>query len=270
MLNRYALIRYRVADGWRVGSGLIVRDRVVLTADHVAHGGEHWVECADRKFRAEPLARSGNLGVDLALLRLLGPESGVTPLPCARVDRSRAARIDDCVTVGFPRWNGNKSSNVRETAQVTGFVRTADGLHMLAAGGVDGQFLTLIGDRMPGEPDLPDGEIDYGPGSPWAGMSGAVVVARGMVIGVIRSHRLSKGFQSLTVTPLTALRLLPAGTCREFCTALGIEDFEKLPMLTGDATAVPLAAVQLTPLTSLGGGRSSATRYANSTRMIWP
>jgi hypothetical protein len=152
-----------------------------------------------------------------------------------------------------------------------GFVRTSDGLHMLAAGGVDGQFLTLIGDRMPYEPDLPDGEIDYGPGSPWAGMSGAVVIARGMVIGVIRSHHLSKGFQSLTVTPLTALRLLPTDTRQQFCAGLGIEDLGKLPMLTGDDTAVPSVAVQLTTAAFLGEGtgfsREVHERYANDP--IW-
>ena len=48
-------------------------------------------------------------------------------------------------------------------------------------------------------------------GSPWGGMSGAVVIKDGMVVGVIRSPRSPKGPQALAVTPLTALKGLPEG-----------------------------------------------------------
>ena len=250
MHSRYVLIRYLSADGktGRVGSGLIVRDRAVLTADHIADGTKHVVECADRKIPVQSCVRSGTADVDLAVLLLSEPVSGLVPLPCARVDRSRPARVGGCVVVGFPSWNMDGKRRV--TVQVEGFVRTADGLRMLVDGGTDGQFLTLIGDRVPGDPDLPEGRVDYGPGSPWAGMSGAVVVTRGMVIGVIRSHHLAKGFQSLTVTPLTALKLLPAAKYQEFCAALGIADIDQLALLTGDPQPVPVTG---TPTDAMAG-----------------
>jgi hypothetical protein len=232
--SRYALIRYQDTDKrWRVGSGLIVRDRAVLTADHITNGTQHRVECADKTIAVQSIVRSGTAGVDLAVLMLAEPVAGLAPMHCARVDRSEPARrLDGCVAVGFPFWR--RDGHGRVTVQVEGFIRTGDDLRMLVAGGTDGQPLTLMGDRVPGQPDLPEGTIDYGPGSPWAGMSGAVVVARGLVIGVIHSHQLGKGFQSLTVTPLTALKLLPAEKYQEFCAALGIGDVDQLTLLTAD------------------------------------
>jgi hypothetical protein len=133
-------------------------------------------------------------------------------------------------------------------------MRTLDGLRMRVDGGTDGQLLTLIGDRVPGDPDLPEGKVDYGPGSPWAGMSGAVVVSHGMVIGVIRSHHLRKGFQLLNVTPLTALKLLPAGKYREFCAALGIEDIDQLTLLTGDPQSMAAVGSTTGGMIAAGNG----------------
>lgn len=251
MHSRYALIRYQDADNnWRVGSGLIVRDRAVLTADHITNGTLHRVECADKTISVQSIVRSGTANVDLAVLMLAEPVAGLPPMHCARVDRSQPARrLDGCVAVGFPLWK--RDGHGRVTVQVEGFIRTGDDLRMLVVGGTDGQPLTLIGDRVPGHPDLPEGTIDYGPGSQWAGMSGAVVVARGMVIGVIHSHKLGNGFQSLTVTPLTALKLLPAERYQEFCAALGIGDIDQLTLLTGDPRPTAAADTAMAPAADL-------------------
>lgn len=121
MHSRYALIRYQDADGgWRVGSGLIVRDRAVLTADHIADGTAHRVECADRKIAVHSLVRSGTAAVDLAVLMLAEPVLGIAPMRCARVDRGHpAGRLDGCVAVGFPFWS--KDGDDRVTVTVEGF-----------------------------------------------------------------------------------------------------------------------------------------------------
>ena len=239
--SRYALIRYRSGGIWRVGSGLIVRDGVVLTGDHVARGTGHVVEFAEGKARVKSIIRSGTDEVDLAVLRLAEPVSGVDRLRCARVDRTRPSKVDGCVAVGFPLWR--KDAKKRVSVQVEGYVRTADDLRTLA-GGLDGQLLTLIGDRVPDQPDLPDGPVDdYGHDQPWGGMSGSVVLARGLVLGVIRSHSVRKGAHTLTVTPLTAINLLPAAKYQEFSAALGFADISEFTLLEGDSTMVAPAAI---------------------------
>ena len=239
MTNRYALIRYRAPSGTRcVGSGLLVRDRTVLTADHVADGSEHSVECDGGRFPVEGIVRSGTVEVDLAILILSdsapdpAPTPSVTQMCFARVDRSRPVKVTQCVAVGFPRWGMDKKG--RASAQVEGYVRTGEGLHMLADG-ADGEWLTLVGNRIP---KVPNGSLAPQPDSPWGGMSGAVVVCHDMVIGVIRSHNLAKGPESLTVTPLTALKRLPARIRGEFCAGLGLGEIDKLPVITGDDAVI--------------------------------
>ena len=55
-------------------------------------------------------------------------------------------------------------------------------------------------------------------------MSGAGVVAGDLIVGVVRSHNLAEGPQSLTVTPLTAIDLLPSDRGRPLWEALGVTD----------------------------------------------
>src|SRR5580700_1933234 len=194
--NRVALIRYNAPDGTRcVGSGLLVAEGTVLTADHVADGSKYRVMCGGRQFRVAAALRSESAEVDLAVLRLVGPGDRVERMSYARVDRARADRLMSCVAVGFPRWNNDGSR--RLAAQVDGFVPTADGLDPQASGGFQQGLLTLVGNRIPGSPPIPDGALGPASRSPWGGMSGAVVVADGLVIGVVRSHNLAKGGQSL-------------------------------------------------------------------------
>lgn len=251
MTARYALIRYMAPDGTPcVGSGMLVRERTVLTADHIADGTEYQVECGNGTFGVERFVRSGTREVDLAVLILAQPGDGaqipdVTPMGYACVDRGHPDEITGCVAVGFPLWRRDSRGHV--TAQVKGLIRTAEGVHVPLGGtdgeprGTDGEWLTLEGDREPGDPGhpLPTGELA---GSPWGGMSGAVVVWQDMVIGqdvvigVVRSHNPARGPGSLAVTPLTALRWLPEGKQREFCRALGIDRIERIRAIPGAAS----------------------------------
>ena len=88
---------------------------------------------------------------------------------------------------------------------------TGDGVDPDTIGQADSELLTLICDQLPGSPPpVPQGNL-AAPASPWGGMSGAVVLAEDpvlgdVIIGVIRSHNAAQGGQSLTMTPLTALR----------------------------------------------------------------
>jgi hypothetical protein len=224
--RRVALISYRTDSGRRVASGLLVDERSVLTTDHVAAGHGHRVECGGAVSEVAAVFRSGTLEVDLAVLRLSTPVPGVVRLGCARVDQSRAGEVRDCVAVGFPRWKA--AAGQRPSAQVTGTVPTAEGLRSSGGSGLRPGFLTLVAGRIVGAPNVERGDFDA---SPWAGMSGAGVVAGDLIIGVVRSHNLAEGPQSLTVTPLTAIDLLPADRGRALWEALGVTDSSWLPVL---------------------------------------
>jgi hypothetical protein len=62
-------------------------------------------------------------------------------------------------------------------------------------------------------------------------MSGAVVTAGDLIIGVVRSINAAAGGQSLTVTPLTAINHLPDEKKHQFWQALGVTDPETIPVL---------------------------------------
>ena len=66
-------------------------------------------------------------------------------------------------------------------------------------------------------------------------MSGAVVMADGLVVGVVRSTNLAADGQSLTVTPLTAIDDLPDPEQRQtFWAALSVPDPGILPLLPAE------------------------------------
>ncbi len=230
--GRVALIRYIAPDGVKsVASGLLVSDRHVLTADHVAKGSLHVVSCTAGDFEVTAMLRSFRLDIDLAVLTLNDRVTGLGQLPYARVDRSQMGRVTGCITVGFPRWK--KAGVQRRTAQLDGCIPTAEGLEPDADSGLRAGFLTLVGDRLPapGAPAIACGALHEESRSPWGGMSGAGVVTGDLVIGVVRSHNLAAGGQSVTVTPITAVDNLPPELRREFCAVLGIADPHQLPML---------------------------------------
>jgi hypothetical protein len=92
--GRVALIRYVASDGTRcVGSGLLVTDLHVLTADHVASGSEYRVSCVNREFTVAGVLRSHSSEVDLAVLTLYEPAGVQGRLPCARIDRSQVGQV---------------------------------------------------------------------------------------------------------------------------------------------------------------------------------
>jgi hypothetical protein len=236
---RWVLIRYEVKGAAYVGSGFLVNDRAVLTADHVAAGTGHRVVDEGREFPVDGIVRSGTDEVDLAVLSLRDSVSALDPMPCALVDRSRGGRLTECWAVGYPKRS--KDGKGRASRQVYGFISPADGVH--ASGRADGAWLTLVGERASWGDALPD-EIssgdngDIGTGNPWGGMSGAAVIKDNMIIGVVCRYYLEKGPETLTITPLTALKLLPGDRQERFREALGLGHLDDLPMVTGHGAQV--------------------------------
>jgi WD40 repeat protein len=229
--SRVALIRYRSPDGVDcVGSGLLIDGYTVLTADHVADGSRHAADCQTGVHEVTSVLRTGTAEVDLAILTLGEPAGVVGRLGCAQVAHDQVNRVDGCTAVGFPRWR--KAAGQRRSAQVDGHLPTAEGLESTADSGLRAGLLTLVGNRNPGAPDIPPGLLSDSAPNPWGGMSGAGVVAGSLVLGVVRSHNLAAGGQSLTVTPLTAIDKLPEALRKQFWAALGVTD-------TGLLTALP-------------------------------
>ena len=121
----------------------------------------------------------------------------------AEVDRVKRERV-----CGDSR-GGRKAGDQRRSAQVDGWLPTAEGLESMADSGLRAALLTLASDRIPGAPEIPVGTLSEMAPGPWGGMSGAVVIAHNLVIGVVRSYNLAAGGKSLTVTPMTAIDQLP-------------------------------------------------------------
>ncbi|KAB7739154.1 hypothetical protein GA707_20540, partial [Nostocoides sp. F2B08] len=227
--ERAVLIRYQVNGKGFVGSGLRVRDRFVLTADHCAQGTGHQVQLLNgSRYEATVHVRSGSAEVDLAVLALGKDAPTMEGLGAARVDRAVADSIRGCQALGFPRWRRNQEGN-RILAQVDGAVPTGEGLRP-DSGGAEAELLELKG-TGPSVREHPTSPGELVQGSPWGGMSGAAVVVNDLVLGVVRSHNLAAGSGSLTVTPLSALTALPDLIRDPFVDALGLPDPAVWPVL---------------------------------------
>jgi tetratricopeptide (TPR) repeat protein len=192
--------------GWSVGSGFLIRDGYVLTAAHNVGQGEIVVRTGSVERLAE-ICVTGDDAADIALLKLTG---GAGELGSFRrrsfgaVDRDTAAFVDRCWAIGFPRFKEraavpgqpDQGKPFRLSTQVGGRIPTGENLRT--------QLLTLhVGQTQRPLAGNPDSQ------SAWSGMSGAVVFADQVVVGVITEHHRPEGGSSLTVVPVTAIDGLP-------------------------------------------------------------
>ena len=195
---------------YRSGSGCIVAGRTVLTAAHVVEGAVSVkVRPPDKVIREAALDTGfvGDVdgpGPDLALVELTGPGVDVPRMGLAAVDRASVSGdpVERCHAVGYPVFmerDGPDGGRVRETADAFGHVPVLSGL----AGG-------LLSVQVSSAPrPLPPGQTALGQ-SQWSGMSGAPVVAGGLLLGVVTEHAPRAGDSAITATPLTALEADPA------------------------------------------------------------
>jgi hypothetical protein len=226
--DRAVFIRYRRDGKRRRGSGLHVGGQFVLTADHCADGTDHEVIVAGHEYPARVHMRSETSDVDIAVLDAAGlPE--VDPLGCALVARDVADWLNECVALGYPVWKDKPRGGPR-LEQARGDVPTAADIDPFAvAGAVTLMTLKITDPEARGRP-TPAGDLDAS--TLWPGMSGAVVVTPDdLIVGVIRSHNLAEGGQSLTVTPLDAIDTLPEPVSELYWAALHVTDPKSLPRL---------------------------------------
>lgn len=247
---RAVLIRYQRDGSSRRGSGLQVGGQFVLTADHCADGSGHVVVVEGVEYPAKLHIRSGDDAVDVAVL--FAPElADLSFLRCALIDRDVDAHLKESRASGFPRWKKDPlatadSEQKYVRASVEGSVPTAEGRTAYQSRVELGSF-KITDPAVRGRPVQP-GAVDE---SVWAGFSGAgVVTAEDILIGVIRSHTLSEGDQTLTVTPLEAINVLPPPVAAKIWAALGVAVPGSLPRLPSrdnvlaDQTARLLKKVQ--------------------------
>lgn len=198
--SRAVLIRYSRDGKDYHGSGLLLDHRWVLTADHCANGTGHKVAFGGNSHTATEIVRSEDPKVDLALLKVPGlPE--VPGLGCGYVDRGKAYKIVAQV-LGYPWWKSDaEGSSVR--VQCDGYIPTSEG------GDAPHAPMTLrITDQQIRDLPVLKGNLDQ-PGSVWAGMSGAVVLAQDRILAVVSAHAAAEGTGALTLTPLVAVANLP-------------------------------------------------------------
>jgi hypothetical protein len=229
--ERAVLIRYMRDGKPRRGSGLQLADQFVLTANHCADGTDHRLVAGGAEHPATVFVRSGNTDADLAIL--LGPTlPAAEPLQCAVLDRDVPREAERCRALGFPVWKDGALGP--RLAQVPGNVPTAEGTDPGESPAVIPPMSLKITNPDIGDRKVLKGDLDQ-PGSPWAGMSGAVIVtADDLVVGVIRGHSRAEGTGSLTATRLEAIKGLPESVAGLFLTALRMPDplnWPKIPPL---------------------------------------
>ena len=198
-----------LGGSYRYGSGFIVRAGTVLTAAHVVAGAVS-VSVRDPDKRVFPASVgprfTGDVngpGPDLALLEIDDPGPDLPPIGLARVDRDSPTGepVRDCQVIGYPAFmvqDTPDGGQVRETADATGEVPV---LGRLAGG------LLSVQVTHPPRP-LPPKETALGE-SEWSGMSGAPVLAGGLLLGVVSEHAPREGPSAITAIPLTALEADP-------------------------------------------------------------
>jgi len=205
---RVAMVYVAGSARSRFGSGYAVSESVVLTAAHlVTEAGVTLGGAAEVRLLGSEAWVSGKVtwldaGLDAALVRVTGPLF----TPAARTSVVRWGRLVGgeplmAAAIGFP-WAMERPNKLRDTDHVIGFVAPGAGM------GSDRLHLSVLSSAPISSPDAPP--------SPWAGMSGAGLVAGVYLIGVVVVDPPKYGTDRLVAVPVAALLEAPG-----FCDALG-------------------------------------------------
>jgi HEAT repeat protein len=220
------------APQWSSGSGFVVRGALVLTAAHaVGVTGELLVRFRGVEERAArvctlPGGRPAlDTEFDLAVLEIVDPPGDATAVPVARLRADPTLdtpNLDGCVAFGFPafqvRTRVGRDRPVRESVRVDGYIP-------MGQGAVEGLATLRVRDA-PQHPAIPVGDVAR---SPWRGISGAVVFAGGVAVGVVSEHHPPAGVNGLTVVPLAVLDRSPDSA--GWWALLGVSDPARVPCL---------------------------------------
>jgi hypothetical protein len=184
----------------RVGSGYLVSDQIVLTAEHVVAGlPVHPIDLlGSERCEVRPLGTPDWLPAwvvrhdatrDVALLRLTADWQLPTESPPPGWGRLEGVESVGCMAVGFP-WAQARLDQVRDTEQLFGQLAP---LTTAKAGRLALNVVTA-----------PPSARQEGR-SPWSGMSGAALFAGPYLVGVVVVDPRRYGPDRLQATPISAL-----------------------------------------------------------------
>jgi hypothetical protein len=204
--NRVVAIEAALDTGKsQVGSGYLLTREMVVTARH----------CTVDKRTASPAvgmrvirksdgahapARVLAATLDVAVLAVSeaaswAPVSQLDLPRFGRVDVSHSGELVGCQAVGFPLWQLDPGQQHRKAAEVHSSIRVTEGSE-------DG--LLVMRDPSLWDVRVPDGVArdDELPGSPWGGISGALVFYAGTGLGIVTEHHPRQGGSALTIMPV--------------------------------------------------------------------
>lgn len=211
--NRVVAVVVALDDGTeQVGSGYLVSDRLVLTAEHATRHKDTsptaaavtavWVvqvaTGATAELDAPPLA---DPVLDVAVLTLKTPaaEEWPTDVPVVDmwgVDRAAPGVLIDCVVIGLPRFAYDPRKNLCGTAELHGNVNQTDG--------AETGHLTMREPTLHGVADPLTGHAG------WRGLSGALVFYQSRALGMVVEHHPYQGDNSVSLIGFEKIAENPA------------------------------------------------------------
>jgi hypothetical protein len=188
------------------GSGYLLSHSTVITARHCTFDKKTGRDAVTLKiFRlSDGAAASVDVlasALDVAVLRVGGvvpwsAEAGLQAQPdFGRVDTTHSGELFDCEAMGFPLWQLEPQHRQRNAAELHGTIRKTEGAE---------RGVLIMRDPLLWDVGTPAGAAqgDRAPGSPWGGLSGALIFHGGLALGVIIEHHPWQGHSALTVLPL--------------------------------------------------------------------
>ena len=224
----------------QVGSGYLVSATHVLTARHCTLDKETLRaatrlsvrRASDGATATAVLSEASPL--DVALLALHPDSSWDAGLPgepvtFGKVVRDHTALLNKCEAVGYPLWQGSDVGKYRDVAELHGQIRALEGM--------EEQRLVLRDLGLAGT-GRARARVEAAGQSKWGGMSGAAVIYRGRLLGVIIEHHPRQGETALQVRPVDAIAAAADDATRRLGAALGIDRPGALQPVTEESPEV--------------------------------
>jgi len=194
--------RSQVGSGYAVGASVVLTAAHVITRAGVALGGTAQVRLLDSATWVSGTVTWLDTGLDAALVGVTGSVFTSAARPSVlRWGRLVGGEPLMAAAIGFP-WAMERPNNVRDTDHVIGFVAPGAGIAS------DRLHLSVLSSAPTTAPKSLS--------SPWAGMSGAGLLAGAYLIGVVVVDPPRYGTDRLVAVPAAALHGAPG-----FCDALG-------------------------------------------------
>lgn len=237
-----------LTGGGRTGSGYLLSPRLVLTAAHVVDGVDQvnvstvrggTELCRVVWHRHDPACDAALL---LAPRDLVPPDLAHRPDPVHWARLADSSPIGDCQAMGFPRI-ARASGGRLDIEHIECALRPGAGL-------VRGRYVLDVKDVSP-EP--------AGQGSPWGGMSGAALFARGRMLGVIVS--MPENFSSRRLEAVRSAALLD-----DTSFTAAVAEHSGAPPL---ATELSATVAERKPLVLAGVLHTTRRDLAATTRSHW-